>query len=130
LEAAVTRKTLLLTAIGAIVVGVALSAFHQGDDALDPIRVAPDSHKVAFENAFVRILEVRVRPGSIEPRHRHPHGLSVYLASQDTKITVDGRAPQVGHREAGSFAWSDAVIHTVQNVGTTDMHVLRIELKH
>ena len=68
---------------------------------------------------FVRVLEVRVPPGSVEPRHRHPHGLSVYLASQDTRITVDGQAPQVGHREAGSFAWSDAVVHTVQNVGAT-----------
>jgi len=125
----VTRKTLVLTAIGAVVVGVALSAVRQTDDTLDPIRVAPDSHKVAFENMFVRVLEVRVRPGSVEPRHRHPHGLSVYLASQDTRITVDGRAPQVSHREAGSFVWSDAVIHTVENVGSTEMHVLRIELK-
>jgi quercetin dioxygenase-like cupin family protein len=125
----VTRRTLVLTAIGAVLVGVALSAVRQRDDTLDPIRVAPDSHKVAFENMFVRVLEVRVRPGSVEPRHRHPHGLSVYLASQDTRITVDGRAPQVTHREAGSFAWSDAVIHTVENVGSTEMHVLRIELK-
>jgi hypothetical protein len=125
----VTRKTLVLTAVGALLVGVAVSAVRQGDDALDPVRVAPDSHKIAFENMFVRVLEVRVPPGSIEPRHRHPHGLSVYLASQDTRITVDGQAPQVGHREAGSFAWSDAVIHTVQNVGATEMHVLRIELK-
>ena len=125
-----TRKTLALTAVGAVLVGAALSGFHQGPDPLDPVRVAPDTHKIAFENMFVRILEVRVPPGSIEPRHRHPHGLSVYLASQDTRITVDGKPPQVTHREAGSFAWSDAVIHTVQNVGTTEMHVLRIELKH
>ena len=125
------RKTFLLITIGAVVVGVALAAgFHQGVDALDPVKVAPDSHKIAFENMFVRVLEVRVLPGSVEPRHRHPHGLSVYLASQDTRITIDGQAPQVGHREAGSFAWSDAVVHTVQNVGTTPMHVLRIELKH
>jgi quercetin dioxygenase-like cupin family protein len=125
----VTRRAIVLTAIGAIVVGVALKGFHQGGDALDPVRVAPDTHKIAFENMFVRVLEVRVPPGTIEPRHRHPHGLSVYLASQDTKITIDGQAPQVGHREAGSFAWSDAVVHTVQNVGKTEMHVLRIELK-
>ena len=124
-----TRKTFVLTAVGVVLVGVAVSALRQGDDGLDPVRVAPDSHKIAFENMFVRILEVRVPPGSIEPRHRHPHGLSVYLASQDTRITVDGQTPQVGHRDAGSFAWSDAVIHTVQNIGTTDMHVLRIELK-
>ena len=124
-----TRKTFVLTAVGVVLVGVAVSALRQGDDGLDPVRVAPDSHKIAFENMFVRVLEVRVPPGSIEPRHRHPHGLSVYLASQDTRITVDGQAPQTGHREAGSFAWSDPVVHTVQNVGKTEMHVLRIELK-
>jgi hypothetical protein len=28
------------------------------------------------------------------------------------------------------FAWSEAVIHTVQNVGQSEGHVLRIELKH
>ena len=124
-----TRKTLVLTAAGTILVGAALSAFPQGPDPLDPVRVAADTHRIAFENAFVRILEVRVPPGKIEPRHRHPHGLSVYLASQDTRINVDGQPPQVGHRDAGSFAWSDAVVHTVENVGATPMHVLRIELK-
>ena len=126
-----TRRTVVLSAVGAIVVSAAaVSAFRQGSDALDPVRVAPDTHKVAFENMFVRILEVRVPPGSIEPRHRHPHGLSVYFASQDTRITIDGQAPQTSHREAGTFAWSDAVVHTVQNVGKTEMRVLRIELKH
>jgi hypothetical protein len=26
--------------------------------------------------------------------------------------------------------WSDALVHTVQNVGTTEGHVVRVELKH
>ena len=63
-EAAVTRKTVVLTTIGAIVVGVALQAFRQDGDPLDPVRVAPDTHRVAFENMFVRVLEVRVPPGA------------------------------------------------------------------
>jgi quercetin dioxygenase-like cupin family protein len=73
---------------------------------------------------------VRVPAGKTEPRHRHPHGLSVYFTDWDAKVTVDGRPPDVHHRKAGTFAWSDAVIHTVQNVGTGEGHVLRIELKH
>lgn len=99
------------------------------DDALDPLRVAPDTHKLGFDNAFVRILEVRVPPGKTEPRHRHPRGLSVYFTDWDVKVTVDGRAPQVNQRKAGTFAWSDPVVHTVENVGKTEGHVLRIELK-
>ena len=124
-----TRRTLVLAAGGAMVSAAALSGSQQTDDRLDPVRVAPDTHRVAFENMFVRVLEVRIPAGSVEPRHRHPHGLSVYLTDWDVKATVDGQPSQVAHRQAGTFAWSDAVIHTVQNVGTNEGRVLRIELK-
>ena len=130
MEHIVTRKTVLLT-VGAIVVGTAALARPQSSsDALDPVRVAADTHKVAFENAFVRILDVHVPPGKTEPRHRHPHGLSVYFTDWNVKVTVDGREPQLNQRKAGTFAWSDAVVHTVENVGKSEGHILRIELKH
>jgi quercetin dioxygenase-like cupin family protein len=98
-------------------------------DALDPVRVSPETHKIAYENAFVRVLDVRIPAGQTEPRHRHPHGLSVYFSDWEAKVTVDGREPQVNPRKAGTFAWSDATVHTVQNVGKSEGHVLRIELK-
>ena len=100
------------------------------DDTLDPIRVAPDTHRIALDNPFVRVLDVRLPPGSFERRHRHPHGMSVYFTDWTAKVTVDGRAPEVRPRKAGTFAWSEAVVHTVENVGTTEGHILRIELKH
>ncbi len=126
-----TRKALLVSGALALVIGAtALARSQPAADALDPLRVAPDSHKLAFENAFVRVLDVHVPPGQTEPRHRHPHGMSVYFTDWDAKVTVDGGEPQVNHRKAGTFAWSDAVIHTVQNVGQSEGHILRIELKH
>lgn len=126
-----TRKSVARWVVGVLVLlGVGVSASQQKDDALDPVRVAPDTHTVAFENMFVRVLDVRIPPGRIEQRHRHPHGLSVYLTEWDARVTVDGAQPSVSHRKAGSFAWSEALIHTVQNVSTTEAHVLRIELKH
>ena len=98
-----------------------------GPAGSDPGR--PDTHRLAFENAFVRVLDVRVPAGKTEPRHRHPHGMSVYFTDWDAKVTVDGGKPEVRRRTAGSFAWSDAVVHTVENAGKTDGHILRIELK-
>lgn len=125
-----SRRLLWLVAILSVAgLGVIVRG-QSATDPLDPIKVAPDTHTVAFENAFVRVLEVRVPAGKIEPRHRHPHGLSVYLTDWQVKVTVDGRGPQVTDRKAGTFAWSDAVIHTVENVGKTEGHILRIELKH
>ncbi len=124
-----TRKPVLLAAAAIVIAAATFARTQPADDALDPVRVAPDTHKVAFENAFVRVLDVHVPAGKIEPRHRHPHGLSVYFTDWEAKVTVDGREPQVNQRKAGTFAWSDAVIHTVQNVGKSEGHVLRIELK-
>jgi quercetin dioxygenase-like cupin family protein len=75
------------------------------------------------------VLDVHLPPGKVEPRHRHPHGLSVYFTDWEAKVTVDGEAPDAHPRKAGAFAWSEAVVHAVENVGRTEGHILRIELK-
>jgi len=41
-------------------------------DGYDAVQAAPNSHKVLFENAFVRVLEVTMPPvGETEPLHHH-----------------------------------------------------------
>ncbi len=41
-------------------------------DGYDAVQAAPNSHKVIFENEFVRVLEVTMPPpGSTEPMHHH-----------------------------------------------------------
>jgi quercetin dioxygenase-like cupin family protein len=124
------RRRLLVVVGLAVALAGARVAFSQSDDPLDPVRVAGDTHKLALDNAFVRILDVRVPPGKSEPRHRHPHGLSVYFTDWDAKVTVDGKEAELHHRKAGTFAWNEAVVHTVQNAGKTEGHILRIELKY
>jgi len=132
----VIRKKLVISwtsGLGAValVIGAAAVARSQtGAEAPDPLQVAADTHKLAFENTFVRVLDVRLPPGKLEPRHRHPHGMSVYFTDWEAKVTVDGGQPEVHHRQAGTFAWSEAVVHTVQNVGQSEGHILRIELKY
>ena len=125
------KKRMAVAACFAVLALLAARAVRpQAQDPLDPLKVAPDTHKLAFENAFVRVLDVRVPPGSIEKRHRHPHGMSVYFTDWTVKVTIDGRPPEVHERKSGTFAWNEAVTHTVENVGKTEGHVLRIELKH
>jgi hypothetical protein len=41
-------------------------------DGFDAVQAAPNSHRVIFENAFVRVLEVTMPPpGKTEPMHHH-----------------------------------------------------------
>jgi quercetin dioxygenase-like cupin family protein len=125
----VRRKMLIMVGLAAAVVATR-SAFGQSNDALDPLRVAGDSHKLVLDNAFVRVLDVHVPAGKTEPRHRHPHGLSVYFTDWEANVTIDGKPAELHHRKAGTFAWSDSVVHEVQNAGKTEGHILRIELKY
>jgi quercetin dioxygenase-like cupin family protein len=123
------KKALLAVALAAAVLAGRLALSQPADDPLDPVRVAGDTHRMAFENQFVRVLDVHLPPGKVEPRHRHPHGMSVYFTDWEAKVTPDGQPTEVHPRKAGTFAWNEAVIHTVQNAGKTEGHILRIELK-
>lgn len=122
------RKMLLGIATIGILVTLALARVPQ-DDALDPLKVAADTHKLALDNKFVRVLEVRLPPGKVEPLHRHPHGMSIYFTDWEATVTDQGKEARVTPRKAGTFAWSEAIVHTVKNSGKTEGHVLRVELK-
>jgi len=79
------------------------SGFPEGFDA---VLVAPDSHKVIFENALVRVLEVTIPPsGKTEPMHHHRW--PSFFLSWDT----GGKSPHIRyHRPDGSVRDSPSVI--------------------
>jgi hypothetical protein len=66
--AAVVLTLAALFAVHAHVAGQSQSGFPDGFDA---VQAAPNSHRVLFENAFVRVLEVKVPSGTKEPMHHH-----------------------------------------------------------
>jgi len=123
----VNRRQLLLSALAMQgVVGRIISS----QSNLDPLQVMPDTHKLLFENQFVRVIESKVPAGSDEPKHAHPHCVTVYLANVDAEIKTfpDGKTTRV-HRTAGTAGWSEATLHEVRNIGRTSSHNIRIELK-
>jgi hypothetical protein len=67
-------------------------------DGYDAVQAAPGSHKVIFENAFVRVLEVTVPPsGTTIPMHHHRW--PSFFLSWDT----GGKSPHIRyHRPDGS----------------------------
>jgi hypothetical protein len=66
-------------------------------DGYDAVQTAPKSHKVIFENAFVRVLEVSVSSNTTVPMHHHRW--PSLLVSWDT----GGKSPHVRyHRGDGA----------------------------
>jgi hypothetical protein len=66
-------------------------------DGYDAVQAAPSTHKVVFENALVRVLEVTTPPGTTIPMHHHRW--PSFFLSWDT----GGRSPHIRyHRPDGS----------------------------
>jgi hypothetical protein len=92
------KMSLLVASVCLIVALVFLVSDSSSQEVLDPLKLAPDTHKLVFENNFVRVIESRVPAGGQEPKHSHPHGLTVYLANYDSEVTTfpDGRVDNLG----------------------------------
>jgi len=88
------------------------------------------TQKVVFENELVRVVELRVPPGVSEAKHSHDRGVTVALTAYDNEMT-DFPAGNVTkrHTKFGEVRWAEPVTHVARNTGTTEQHVLRVELK-
>jgi hypothetical protein len=95
---------------------------------LDPTHTDPDKYEVVFENDRVRVLEYRDTPGAKTKPHQHPNSVLVFLSNVRRRLTVGSDARNVTVK-AGQGVWSPAHVHTGENIGTTDTHVIFVELK-
>ena len=104
---------------------------------LDALAGAPEHHTLLFENDSVRILDTRIPPGGRTPVHTHRWPTALYILSwsffvrRDSRgeITLDSRTvPALAGLPSG--LWSPALpAHSLENVGTSDLHVISVELK-
>jgi hypothetical protein len=126
----VERRQLLLSSLKEAFVGIFSERFGSAQEDLDPIKLMPDTHTLLFENEIVRVIESKLPVGGHEPKHRHPHCVTVYLADVNVEIKTfpDGNTSRV-HRSAGTAGWSEATVHEVKNIGNTSSHNIRVELK-
>lgn len=111
-------------------IGAWFTAKPQEDDPLDSLKVCKDTQKLIFENQFVRVIDDSIPPGVTEPRHRHRHGVAVYLSDYVTEQITDDGKHTLSHRTLGLAQWAEPTIHQVRNTGTTLSHAIRIELKY
>lgn len=95
----------------------------------DPIRVAPHNYRVVFENERVRVLSFHGRPQESWGLHAHPDVVVVSLSEYIVRNAVVGAEPTVRQATLGDVTWSPAKTHAGENIGSTDMDCILVELK-
>lgn len=122
-------KTSTHVTLGVLLATVVLVVATRTARAQDLVKVAPNNTKVLLENDRARVLDFQAKPGEKTAMHSHPAGFIYSLSTGKVKFTApDGKTTEA-ELKAGGAAWTEAQTHASENVGTTDTHVLIIELK-
>jgi len=102
--------------------------------ATDPVAVEQEPHHhVIFENQYVRVLDVVLRPGETSLFHRHSlDNVPIQLSDATMKRQSPGEHWAASPAKAGSVGFiggtKSPYIHRISNTGTTEFHVLDIEI--
>lgn len=97
--------------------------------ALDPVKVDPARHKVAFENDRVRVLRINIKPHDKTKQHEHPNGVAIYLTDVKAKFTLADGTTRDGGGKRGEITWATAEKHSVQNTTNKPAVIILVELK-
>ena len=105
---------------------------------LDAMAQAPGHHAVLLDNSKVRVLDTRVEPGQRTPVHAHEWPAALYVLSWSDFIRYDPAGNVLLDSRTlpttpavGSALWGGPIgPHFVENIGTTLLHILAVELKN
>ncbi len=117
------RRIFFLTCVLSLAVSTVL--------AQDVMKVAggPETHKVLLDNDQVRVLEARIQPGQKIAMHSHPANVVYYFTDYKIKTTSPDGKTAIREGKADTAVSYGPVTHAVENVGTTEVHLVQIEMK-
>ena len=121
------KDILMGTLIGALA-AVTVAAIAESP-SMDPVKLPPQYYTVRLDNARVRVLEYRLKPGEKEILHSHPEGIVFALADATVRTTMADGTVAAHASLKGDLTWRDALTHSAENVGSTEAHYLAVELK-
>jgi mannose-6-phosphate isomerase-like protein (cupin superfamily) len=84
---------------------------------------------VLVDNDRVRIVEVNLQPGEKLEMHSHGPYVAYSMSSARVRFTFPDGTSREADLEKGKARYSEGVTHTVENIGSTELHNLDIELK-
>lgn len=112
-----------------IVLSFVSACFVAGAFAQDPAVVNAKTIKVKFENDRVRVMEATLPPGVKESVHSHPaYVIYVLEGGRYRNYASDGKTTE-GELKTGEVLYRDPLTHAAENIGSTTMHMILVELK-
>ncbi len=123
-------KPTLLLAFG-IIIGVAAStiATRASQAPPDAVTVSPDLYRTRLENDRVRVLEYALKPGRTEPLHSHQTFVVHFLSDGRIRSTPLGGQSAEQTVKQGDTAWREPMAHRIDNIGTTELRALIVDVK-
>jgi hypothetical protein len=103
-------------------------------NSLDALLSAPKTHRLLFENAYVRILESRIEPGESVPLHTHLWDSISVILQGSRFVGIDHEGNMIEEKlEVGierlKGDTSDSTLYTYTNVGPDSYHSIAFEIK-
>jgi quercetin dioxygenase-like cupin family protein len=117
-----------LRLLNALTCAVLVAGATASQPAPDRVTAVP-STKVLFENDCVRVQYHDVAVGETIPMHSHPAYVVYALKSFKARITLADGTQRISEHKAGEAYWNEPITHSVENLGSSDIHNLIVELK-
>jgi quercetin dioxygenase-like cupin family protein len=115
--------------ISAVIATFSFIAWTTSVLAQDPAVVNSKTIKIKFENDRVRVLEAELPPGVKEQVHSHPaYVIYVLAGGKYRNYVADGKTTE-GEFKTGEVLYRDPLTHAAENIGSTTMHLILVELK-
>lgn len=122
-------KRIRRATIGVLIGAIGVASSGAQSTTQDPVKLSPQYYTVKSENDRVRVLEYRLKPGEKEVMHSHPAYVVYFLSDATLRATsADGKTSDTTVTQ-GEVLLRDVLSHAVENVGTTELRALLVELK-
>ena len=97
--------------------------------AQDATKVEPSHYHVAFENEYVRVVDMHYGPHEKSTMHQHPAGVAVYITQGRFRFTDENGKVSEANAKAGESRWFPAFKHKVENLSDKPFDAVYIEMK-
>jgi quercetin dioxygenase-like cupin family protein len=118
-------KRLGLLAMSALALFLTMGAAQ----SLDPAVVNPHTVKVTLENEHVRVFEAVLKPGDKEALHSHPRTVVYVIEGGRMRNHPEHGEVTESELTAGQTMYREPITHWAENIGTTTMRLVVVELK-